>query len=63
MPHMENPAGQGGAPGVSLAAGKIDPESNRPILNQQAGVLTRRCAISMGLALALAPMIYGEGAQ
>jgi hypothetical protein len=62
MPPMENPATLAacGAPEVSLAAGKIDPESKSPLIDIQARRLTRRCAISLAMAAAVAPLVYGE---
>lgn len=64
QPHMENPAALAacGVPEVSLAAGKIDPESNRTVIKLQASVLTRRCAISWAMAAVVAPFAFGEGA-
>jgi hypothetical protein len=55
---MENPAGGRGNPVVDLAG--IDPESKPPLAYLQAQRLTRRCSISLTMALIVAPLIHGE---
>lgn len=63
-PQMENPAlAARGVPVFSLAAGKIDPESNRTVLNLQAAAISRRCAISIAMAAIVAPFAFGECAR
>lgn len=60
-PEMENPAGGSrGVPVVSLAAGKIDPESNSTLRKLQASRLTRRCAVTFSMAETIAPLVFLE---
>jgi len=58
---MENPAGQGGAPVVSLAPRKIDTETNRTQQELQARRLCRLFVMSRATAFAIAEMVYAGG--
>lgn len=63
-PEMENPAlAKRGVPVTDLAGASIFPEYASPLSDLQARRLTRRCAISMAMALAIAPMIHGEASN
>jgi hypothetical protein len=58
---MENPAGQGGAPKqVDIAARNITSDNTMSLHQLQAIRLTRRCAISFGMAAIVAPFLFGE---
>jgi hypothetical protein len=61
MVSKQNPATLAacGAPVTDLAGASINPDYKSPLLTIQAAQLTRRCAISTGMAEALAPMIFG----
>ncbi|MET4528657.1 hypothetical protein ABIB87_008382 [Bradyrhizobium sp. JR18.2] len=60
QPLMENPAlAARGVPNSDLLAGSINSESTLSLRKIQASRLMRRCAISVELADALAPFVYG----
>jgi hypothetical protein len=61
--HMEKPACVARAVPVSdLAGASIDPETIADLRKLQARHLTRRCAVSMAMAVALVPLLHGEAA-
>ena len=55
---MENPAVVGGAPVVSLAADKIDPENNLEVLRAQ--YLSEIFALPPSTAAVIAELAFGE---
>lgn len=55
---MENPAGQGGAPVVNLAAGKIDPEYALDVRRKQ--YLSEIFALPPHTAVVVAELAFGE---
>ena len=61
LPKMESPAlAARGVPATDLVDASIGPESKSPTLILQASRLTRRYAISFGMALIVAPLHYGD---
>jgi hypothetical protein len=63
QPHMEKPALPTRAVPVNdLAGASIELEFSSPLPILQASRLTRRCAISLPMALVVAPMLHGEPA-
>jgi hypothetical protein len=57
---MEHPAMRSqGVPVHDLAGASIEPENTHPLRELQARRLTRRCAISMALAVAVSPLVHG----
>lgn len=64
QPHMETPAlAARGAPNSDLAGASINSEFTLPLHKIQASRLSRRCAISLAMALVVAPLLHGEVAR
>jgi hypothetical protein len=60
QPQMENPAvATRGVPEVSLAAGKIDPDSTSLLAQLQASRLRRLHALTYATAITVARLAYG----
>jgi hypothetical protein len=63
MSSKENPAAANcGAPKNDLAGGSIASDSTKSLRTLQARSLTRRCAISLAMAVVVAPLLHGEAA-
>jgi hypothetical protein len=64
MPNMEKAALRTRPlPKCDLAGASIDPEDTHSLIHLQACHLTRRCAISLAMAVTIAPLLHGEARQ